>query len=274
MTLWQAIVLGAIQGIAEFLPISSIAHMQLVSKFCGWRDPGAAFSAVVQMIAYLAVVLYFRQDCVRIVRGMMRGFGDPDGKLGWMLIAATVPIGVFGLLFRKHIEHHWRTLYVIAWALIALAIVLAFAEWMERRRKQRGEALRELQQLGWRDAIVVGCFQTFALVPGASRSGSTITGGLFLGMKRDTAARFSFLMSLPAVFAAGVFELRKLHFTSRDEIVGVLVAGLVAFIVGYATIVFLLGFLRQHTTWVFIIYRILLGAALLALLAAGKLSPL
>ena len=137
MTLWQAIVFGVVQGLTEFLPISSIAHMRLVSAFCGWTDPGAAFSAVVQLIAYLAVLLYFRQDCIGIARGAVKGVATPEGKLGWMLIAATVPIGVTGVLFRKHIEHTWRTLTVMAWALIVLGIVLAFAEWMERRRKQR-----------------------------------------------------------------------------------------------------------------------------------------
>ena len=271
MTLWQSIVLGAVQGIAEFLPISSIAHMQLVAKFCGWQKPDVAFMAVVQLIAYFAVVLYFWNDCSKIIRGTVRGWQNPDGKLGWMLIAATIPIGGFGLLLRKHIENHWQILPVIASALIVLGIVLAFAEWMGRRRKQRGESLRELAELGWRDAIVVGCFQALALVPGASRSGSTITGGLFLGMKRDTAARFSFLMSLPAVFAAGIFELRKLHFGSSVEILNVLVAGLSAFVVGYATVAFLLDFLRRHTTWVFIIYRIALGIMLLVLLGLGKL---
>jgi undecaprenyl-diphosphatase len=273
MTLWQAIVLGVVQGLAEFLPISSIAHMQLVSAVCGWKTPDAAFLAVVQLIAYFAVLLYFWQDCVQITRGALRGVSTPEGKLGWMLVIATIPIGVLGVLLRHHIEGNWRTLPVIAGALIALGVVLAFAEWTERRRNQRNQPLRELRELGWRDAIVVGCCQALALIPGASRSGSTITGGLFLGMKRDTAARFSFLMSLPAVFAAGVFELRKLHFTSHAEVVDALVAGLAAFAVGYGVVAFLLGFLRRHTTWVFIIYRIALGSALFGLLAAGKLAP-
>jgi len=269
MTPWQAIVYGVVQGLTEFLPISSIAHMQLVSAFCGWAKPDAAFSATVQLIAYLAVLIYFWRDCLDMGRGMMKGAATPEGKLGWMLVVGTIPIGVLGLLFHKRIEHEWRTLPVIAGALIVLALVLALAEWTESCRKRRGLALRELVELGWRDAIVVGCFQVLALVPGASRSGSTITGGLFLGMKRDTAARFSFLLSLPAVAAAGAFEVRKLQ---RSDIVSVLVGGLVAFVVGYAVVVFLLGFLRRHTTWVFIIYRLVLGAALFALLAAGKLT--
>ena len=273
MPLWQAIVLGVVQGLTEFLPISSIAHMQLVSAFCGWKAPDAAFLAVVQLIAYFAVLLYFWQDCVQITRGALRGVSTREGKLGWMLIAATIPIGVLGVLLRHHIESNWRTMPVIASALIALGIVLALAEWTERRRSQRGQPLRELNELGWRDAIVVGCCQSLALVPGASRSGSTITGGLFLGMKRDTAARFSFLMSLPAVFAAGVFELRKFRGMPQAELVKALVAGLAAFVVGYAAVAFLLGFLRRHTTWVFIVYRLVLGAALFALLAEGKLVP-
>src|SRR5579871_4653385 len=269
MTFWQAIILGVVQGLTEFLPISSIAHMRLVSAFCGWNEPGAAFSAAVQLIAYLAVLLYFWHDCTGMARGMMKGVATPEGRLGWMLIVGTIPIGVLGLLLHKRIEHEWRTLTIIAWALIALAVVLALAEWTENQRKRRGHALRELNQLGWADAIVVGCFQVLALVPGASRSGSTITGGLFLGMKRDTAARFSFLLSLPAVAAAGVFELRKLH---HSEITSVLVAGATAFVVGYGVVAFLLGFLRRHTTWAFIFYRLALGALILALLANGKLA--
>jgi undecaprenyl-diphosphatase len=270
MTLGQAIVYGIVQGATEFLPVSSIAHMRLVSAFCGWTEPGPVFSAAVQFIAYVAVLIYFWRDYVGMARGMVKGASTPEGKLGWMLIVGTVPIGALGLLFHKRIEHEWRTLPVIAWALIVLAVVLALAEWTERRRKQQGHALRELGELGWCDAITVGCFQVLALVPGASRSGSTITGGLFLGMKRDTAARFSFLLSLPAVTAAGVFELRKIQ---HSEVVNILVAGAVAFAVGYAGVVFLLGFLRRHTTWVFIVYRLALGALLLSLLGAGKLAP-
>ncbi|HUI06031.1 MAG TPA: undecaprenyl-diphosphatase UppP [Verrucomicrobiae bacterium] len=273
MTLWQATVLGVVQGLTEFLPISSIAHMRVVAALCGWQDPGAAFSAVVQLVAYFAVILYFWRDYVQFGRGALHGVGTDEGRLGWMIVVATVPIGVLGLLFHKHIEHSWRSLYVISAALIGLALVLAWAEGTERRRKQRGENLRELHQLGWRDAIVVGCFQALALVPGASRSGSTITGGLFLGMKRDTAARFSFLMSPLPVFAAGVFELRKLQFASSADVSPLVTASVVAFVVGYGAVAFLLGYLRKHTTWLFIIYRLALGALLLALLYVGKLTP-
>jgi undecaprenyl-diphosphatase len=271
MTLLQAIVLGIVQGLTEFLPISSIAHMRLISAFCGWNDPGAAFSAVVQLVAYIAVLLYFRREYIQMARSFAHGAATPEGKLGWMILVATVPIAVLGLLFHHQVEHSLRRFDVIASALIGLALVLALAEWTEHQRNQRGQRLRDLSQLGWRDAIVVGCFQAFALIPGASRSGSTITGGLFLGMKRDTAARFSFLMSLPAVFLAGAFQLRKMQYWSGDDGLNIIVASVVALIVGYGAIAFLLGYLRRHTTWPFIVYRIVLGATLIALEAAGKL---
>ncbi|MBM4049004.1 MAG: undecaprenyl-diphosphatase UppP [Planctomycetes bacterium] len=266
MTLWQAIVLGLIQGLTEFLPISSTAHLRIVPAALGWSDPGAAFTAVIQLGTLAAVLIYFARDIVGITRDTLTG----RGQLGWMICAGTVPIVVVGLAFRKYIEHHWRSLYVIAGAMIGLALVLALAEWLERRRRR----LREMNELGWLDAIVVGCFQAIALVPGSSRSGCTIAGGLFLGMKRDTAARFSFLLSLPAVFAAGVFELKELRHANVAGWTNTIVATVVAFVLGYASIAFLLGYLRRHTTWVFILYRLALGALLLAALAAGTLQPL
>jgi len=227
----------------------------------------------VQWIAYLAVLLYFRADYARFIRGALSGTRTHEGKLGWMIVAGTVPIAVLGVLFKKHIEQDWRSLYVIAGAMIGLAVLLAWGEWMEHRRQARRETLRTLEQLNWTDAIVVGCFQTLALVPGASRSGSTITGGLFLGMTRDMAARFSFLLSLPAVFGAGLLEVRKLHLSTHAELANLLAAGLAAFVVGYLAIALLLGYLRKHTMWVFIIYRFALGALLLALLSRGILPP-
>ncbi len=266
MTLWQAIVLGLVQGLTEFLPISSTAHLRIVPAWLGWGDPGAAFTAVTQLGTLAAVLIYFARDIVDITRDAFTG----KGKLGWMICAGTVPVVVVGLACKKYIEHHWRSLYIIAAAMIGLALLLALAEWLERRRQR----LREMNELGWLDAIVVGCFQAVALIPGSSRSGCTIAGGLFLGMKRDTAARFSFLLSLPAVFAAGVLELKELHHANVAGWMNTIVATVVAFVVGYASIAFLLGYLRRHTTWLFIIYRLLLGALLLAALAAGNLQPL
>lgn len=192
--------------------------------------------------------------------------------MGWMIAVGTVPVVVFGLLYKKQIETSLRSLYIVAAAMIGLALVLAVAEWFERRRQR----LRDINDLGWVDAIVVGCFQAIALIPGSSRSGCTITGGLFLGMKRDTAARYSFLLSLPAVLAAGVLELwhaRHELLATPEHVHDLIVATVVSFIVGYASIAFLLGYLRKHTTWVFIIYRLLLGGGLLLLLRLGTLSP-
>jgi undecaprenyl-diphosphatase len=267
MTLWQAIVLGVVQGVAEFLPVSSTAHLRIVPALLGWQDPGAAFTAVIQLGTLVAVLAYFARDIVTIVRDTLTG----KSQTGWMIVVGTIPVVVLGLLFKHHIESTLRSLYVIAAAMIGLALVLALAEWLESRRK----ALRTLDQVGWLDAIVVGCAQAVALIPGSSRSGCTITGALFMALNRETAARFSFLLSLPAVFAAGVFELIKARhelLATQEHVHDLLAATLVSFVVGYASIAFLLGYLKKHTMWVFIIYRLLMGAALFALLATGRLG--
>src|ERR1051326_2368377 len=274
MTLWQAIVLGVVQGLTEFLPISSTAHLRIVPALLGWDDPGAAFTAVIQLGTLVAVLLYFSSDIIAMTKGVLGGLrdgkpaGTPEAKMGWMVIAGTIPVVIFGLLFKKHIETTLRSMYVIAGAMIALAVVLVVAEWLVRWRQRQGHALREMKGLGWADAIIVGFAQCVALIPGSSRSGCTITGGLFLGMTRETAARFSFLLSLPAVFAAGIFELIKARhelLSTPEHVHDLFAATIVSFIVGYASIAFLLGYLKKHTTWLFIIYRLALGAALLAL---------
>lgn len=268
MTIWKAILLGVIQGLTEYLPISSTAHLRIVPALLGWEDPGAAFTAVIQLGTLVAVVGYFWRDIITIIRDTLAG----RSTMGWMIAVGTVPVVVFGLLYKKQIETSLRSLYIVAAAMIGLALVLAVAEWFERRRQR----LRDINDLGWVDAIVVGCFQAIALIPGSSRSGCTITGGLFLGMKRDTAARYSFLLSLPAVLAAGVLELwhaRHELLATPEHVHDLIVATVVSFIVGYASIAFLLGYLRKHTTWVFIIYRLLLGGGLLLLLRLGTLSP-
>jgi undecaprenyl-diphosphatase len=266
MTLWQAVVLGFIQGLTEFLPISSTAHLRIVPALLGWNDPGAAFTAVIQLGTLVAVLLYFARDIAGITRDTLTG----KSRFGWMIALGTVPVVVCGLLFKHHIETNLRSLYVISGSLIALAAVLWIAELVAKHR-------REMKDLGWFDAIVVGLAQCVALIPGASRSGVTITGGLFMGLTRETAARFSFLLSLPAVFAAGVYELIKARhelLASQEHVVDLIVATVVSFIVGYACIAFLLRYLKTHTTYVFIIYRLLLGGLLLALLASGRLQPL
>lgn len=265
MTLWQAILLGIVQGLTEYLPISSTAHLRIVPALLGWENPSLAFKAIIQLGTLAAVFVYFRADIARILRGVWRG----ESQLGWMIAVGTIPVVVLGLLFQRRIEWMNESVAVMALALIGLALVLIVAEWLESHRPR----LREMSAVGWRDAIVVGCAQAVALIPGASRSGCTIAGGLFCGLTREAAARFSFLLSLPAIFAAGVFELRELRHATADECWHLITGTVVSFVVGYASIAFLLGYLRRHTMWLFIVYRLVLGTVLFAALASGWLPP-
>ena len=274
MDLFQAIVLGIVQGLTEFLPISSSGHLRIVPAFAGWEDPGAAFTAVIQLGTMAAVVLYFRDDLVRIARAWLASLRDRgrrselDARLGWYLILGTVPIVIFGVAFSHQIENGARDLYLIGTTLILLGIVLLVAEKVSRRE-------RDLTTITRRDAIVVGFAQALALIPGVSRSGATITAGLFLGMDRVSAARFSFLLSIPAVVLSGVYELRDVVSGTAEGAAGLgptAVATIFAFISGYLSIAFLLKFLTTHTTGVFVAYRVLLGAAVLVLAATGTIS--
>ena len=267
MDLLQAIVLGIVQGLTEFLPISSSGHLRIVPAFLGWEDPGTAFTAIIQLGTMAAVVLYFREDLIRIARAWSASLRDRsrrdelDARLGWYLILATIPISVFGLVFQDQIETGARDLYVIGTTLIVLGLLLLVAEKVSRRE-------RDLTTLTRRDAIVVGFAQALALIPGVSRSGATITAGLFLGFERVAAARFSFLLSIPAVVLSGLFELKGVVDGSAEGAVGVgptAVATLLAFVTGYASIAFLLRFLTTHTTAVFVAYRVVLGVAVLVL---------
>src|ERR1051326_6474186 len=283
MTLGQAVVYGVVQGLTEYLPVSSTAHLRIVPALLGWDDPGAAFTAVIQIGTLIAVLGYFSKDILRIVQATVQGIttGKPfetfDSRMGWMIVIGTVPVVVLGLLFKKNIETNLRSLYVIATAMIVLALVLMLAEWRVRRRARAGHKLKELSDLCWMDSIVLGLSQAVALIPGSSRSGVTITGGLFLGMTRETAARFSFLLSLPAVFAAGVYELIKQRHQLLDtqaHAIDLAVGTFVSLVVGYASIAFLLGYLKKHTTYLFIVYRLIVGFSLLWLLHVGKLQPI
>ncbi|MGI8584956.1 MAG: undecaprenyl-diphosphate phosphatase [Thermoleophilaceae bacterium] len=271
MSIFEAIVLGIVQGITEFLPISSTAHLRVVPAFAGWPDPGAAFTAVTQLGTMLAVVIYFRRDLLRIVRTWSRSLREPelrselDARLGWYLVIATIPISIFGLAFKDQIETGARDLYLIGTALIVLGLVLLLAE-------RVGTRTRDLQTVGLRDAVVVGFAQALALIPGVSRSGSTITAGLFLGLRRETAARFSFLLSIPAVVLSGLLELGEFSGSEGSDLVALAVATAFAFVSGYAAIAFLLRFLVTHTTKVFVAYRVALGAVVIALAAAGVIS--
>jgi undecaprenyl-diphosphatase len=282
MTPFQALVLGALQGLTEFLPISSTAHLRIVPALLGWDDPGAAFTAVTQWGTWVATVIYFRHDIARLTLAFLDGlfFGQPfatqNSRLAWMIAVATVPIVVCGLLLHRWIENEFRNLYVISGALIGLALLLTLAEALAARRRRAGHPEKDLDHLGWTETLLVGLAQTVALVPGASRSGTTITGALFVGMDRPTAARFSFLLSLPAIFGAGLYGLvkdwKKLV-GSQEGALNLILATVVAGFVGYLAIAFLIGFLKKHTTGVFIVYRIGLGILLLVLLAMKQLPP-
>jgi undecaprenyl-diphosphatase len=267
----QAIVLGIVQGLTEFLPISSTAHLRIVPAFLGWEDPGAAFTAVTQLGTMAAVLLYFRADLWRIGRTWLGSLRRPelrpelDARMGWYIGLGTIPIGVFGLLFADQIESGARDLYLIATALIVLGLVLLLAERVARRE-------RPIEDIERRDGILIGLAQACALVPGVSRSGATITAGLFLGFDRASAARYSFLLSVPAVVVSGLFELRKIGEEGGAGVVPTALATLLAFVVGYASIAFLLRWLVRHSTAVFVAYRVVLGALVLALAGAAVIA--
>ena len=272
MNLLQAIVLGIVQGLTEFLPISSTAHLRVVPALCGWADPGAAFTAVIQIGTLLAVIVYFYRDLSRALSAWASSFGkgkakSPEAKLGWAVFWGTIPIILFGVLFKDYIKGEFRSIFVIAWSLIVVGILMGLAEISAKHR-------RKLPNVQTRDGVFVGLWQALALIPGVSRSGSTITGALYAGFDRPTAARFSFLLSIPAVFLAGAYELYdERHSLGAMGAAPIIVATAVAFVVGYLSIDFLMRFLRRHTMWVFVIYRLALGILLLILLAKGILLP-
>jgi undecaprenyl-diphosphatase len=271
MDAFQAIVLGIVQGLTEFLPVSSTGHLRIVPAFLGWEDPGSAFTAVTQLGTLAAVLIYFRADLWRIASAWLRGLRDPemrrthDARMGWFIILGTIPIGFFGLIFNDQIESGARSLYLIGTTLIVLGLLLLAAEKVARRD-------RVIDQLNGRDAAVMGLAQACALVPGVSRSGATITAGLFLGLDRESAARYSFLLSVPAVVLSGLFEARKIGEPGGADFVPTLIATVLAFIVGYASIAWMLRWLTSHSTAVFVVYRVLLGALVLILTATGAIS--
>jgi undecaprenyl-diphosphatase len=271
MDAFEATVLGIVQGLTEFLPISSSAHLRIVPAFAGWEDPGAAFTAVTQLGTMAAVLLYFRRDLVEIARGWLRGLRDPahrgtlESRMGWYLIIGTIPIGIFGIAFSDQIETGARSLTLMGITLIVLGLLLLLAEKVAKHD-------RSVEDLSWRDGILIGLAQSAALVPGVSRSGATLTAGLLLGMERAAAARFSFLLSVPAVVLSGLYQLRDIGGEGAVGAVPTAIATLFAFVSGYAAIAFLLKFLATHTTGVFVAYRVVLGAVVLALVGAGVIS--
>ncbi len=306
MTVLQAIILGIVQGLTEFIPISSTAHLVLASRLVGLyagadatlrAEQTTATIAVIQLGTLLAVLLYFARDIVKITRAfivdhvaLLRGalagsdsasvdeeglrrpqFGrgklSQDAWLGWLVIIGSIPVSVVGLLFKRQIEGTFtKNLWVIATMMIVIAVLLALAEVVSK--KNRG-----ITELGIGDALAVGFAQVLALIPGSSRSGSTIMGGLFVGETRETAARFSFLLSIPAIAASGLLELQEaMHKLPDASFLPLVIATAVSGVIGYASIWFLLSFLRTHSTGVFIVYRLVLGGLIMAGLAGGYIS--
>src|SRR6266550_8213245 len=291
MTLIQAIILGIVQGLTEFIPISSTAHLIFASRLVGLykgveatlkAEQTTATIAVIQLGTLLAVVIYFARDIINITRAfvgdhlaLLTGKNRIDGSrrlshgawLGWLIIVGSIPVGVVGLLLKKQIEGTFtKNLWIIATMMIVVAVLLALAEWV-------GKKERSMEQLGLGDALAVGCAQVLALIPGSSRSGSTIMGGLFAGLTRETAARFSFLLSIPAIAASGILELKEaMHKLPEGTHVPLIAATIVSGLVGYASIWFLLRFLRTHSTGIFIGYRLVVGAVIIFALLSGYVS--
>jgi undecaprenyl-diphosphatase len=270
----QVIVLAILQGLTEFLPVSSSGHLAIASRLFFTRDAGASFTAVTQLGTEVAVLIYFARDIARILRAWFNGLfvaahRTADYWLGWWVIIGTIPIGVFGLLFKDEIRTGARNLWLIAIALIVFSAVIAAAEYY-------GRQVRRVEELTWKDSIIVGLAQCLALVPGVSRSGATISAGLFLGMNRELAARFGFLLAIPAVFASGLFSLPDAFHPVGEGMSAtgpqLLVATLIALAVGFAAVAWFLRFLVRHSMYWFVGYRVLLGTVVLILLGTGVVS--
>ncbi|MCP2195234.1 undecaprenyl-diphosphatase [Williamsia deligens] len=274
MTWTQAIVLGAVQGLTEFLPVSSSGHLRIVSGVFFGDDAGASFTAVTQLGTEAAVLLYFLRDIVRIVIAWARGLFSPqerglDYRIGWYVIFATIPIGILGIVFKDEIRTGARNLWLIAVMLIVFSGVIVLAERYGSRR-------RPIEELTLRDGLTMGLAQCLALIPGVSRSGATASAGLFLGLERAAAVRFSFLLAIPAVTASGLFSLPDAFSPSGEGLEAsgpqLLVATVIAFVIGYASIAWLLRFVERHSLNWFVGYRVLIGVIVLILLASGVVS--
>lgn len=270
----EAVVAGVVQGLTEFLPISSTAHLRIVPALTGTCDPGAAYTAVIQLGTLFAVLIYFAKDIGRILAAVFTAlpapsrFKEGDARLGLAIALGTIPIGLCGIFFKKYIVGDMRSLYVIGTCLIVVALLMWVAERTAKHRKS-------IAELTFWHIQLIGFAQALALVPGVSRSGITIVAALFLAMRRDEAARFSFLLSIPAVTAAALYELKDVIEATRLTGYGAVVVGtVVSLVVGIACIHYLLRFLRTRTTLSFVAYRIVLGAALIGLCVAGVLKPL
>lgn len=270
--LLKAVVLGTLQGLTEFLPISSSAHLRIFPELFGWGDPGAAFTAVVQIGTELAVLIYFRKDIWTIGSTWVQSIwkaelrGHRDTRMGWYIIVGSLPIVVLGITLKDVIERDFRNLWIVATMLVVMGVVLGIAD-------RVGRNSRSIESLGLREAVLLGFAQAMALVPGVSRSGATISMGRLLGFERAAATRFAFLLAIPAVVGAGLFTLPDIP--NGDNAYGwgpTIVATIVSFVVGYAAIAWLLRYVSTRSYTPFVLYRVLLGLATMGLLAAGVLT--
>lgn len=282
MNLFDAVILGIVQGLTEFLPISSTGHLTLAGKLMNLisdshPEQWTSFIAVIQLGTMLAVLIYFYNDLISIVKDFVnenliqrKTFSNQNlnSKLGWLIIIGTIPIVIIGLVFKEQIEGAFtKNLYVISSSLIILAVILFIAERTSRFKKN-------IDEITIFDSLIIGIAQAISLIPGSSRSGTTITAGLFVGLKRDVAARFSFLLSVPAVLASGLLQLYEaLNYINTDMVINVLVSTIVSAISGYLAIDFLIKFLKRNSTMIFIIYRIILGAVIILLISQNVINP-
>jgi undecaprenyl-diphosphatase len=269
----KAILLGVVQGLTEFLPVSSTAHLRIIPSFFGWGDIGASYTAVIQVGTMIAIILYFRSDLMNMTKAILislktRDFKSKDSKLFILISLGTIPIVICGFLLKDLIRHEFRNMYVVASSLIFFSIVLFIADRFTKKTVN-------MEKLGFADGLIIGFFQALALIPGASRSGSTISGAFFRNMTREDAARFSFLLSIPAVLLSGVYELfsQRSELLSADSaILSLVVATIVSGVVGYWSIWFLLSYIKKHSMMLFVIYRIAFGILIIILLTTKVIS--
>ncbi|MEV5879539.1 undecaprenyl-diphosphate phosphatase [Streptomyces sp. NPDC052101] len=284
MSWFESLVLGLVQGLTEFLPVSSSAHLRLTAAFSGWKDPGAAFTAITQIGTETAVLIYFRRDIGRILSAWFRSLHDKamrqdhDARTGWLVIVGSIPIGVLGLTLKDQIEGPFRDLRVTATMLVVVGLVIGIADRLTARDETGGrhrapKQRKTLASLGIRDGLVYGLCQACALVPGVSRSGATISGGLFMGYKREAAARYSFLLAIPAVLASGAFEVKDSVSEGHVAWGPTLFATVIAFASGYAVIAWFMKWISHKSFMPFVWYRVALGIVIIALVTAGVLSP-
>ncbi|GAA1320255.1 undecaprenyl-diphosphate phosphatase [Leucobacter albus] len=275
MGIFEAIILGIVQGLTEFLPVSSSAHLRVTSELLGIGDAGAAFTAITQIGTEAAVIVFFWRDIVRIIGRWAKSLSgktvprnDPDAKMGWWIILGTIPIVVLGLLFQDAIETTLRSLWFTAISLIVFGLLLGVAD-------RVGQKVRPIEKLTWKHGLIYGLAQAASLIPGVSRSGGTITAGLFMGYKREAAARYSFLLAIPAVLGSGFYQVFKVIKSPENQTPWsmTIVATVVAFAIALVVIGFFMRYISKRSFMPFVIYRVLIGAAIIVLLITGVLTP-